>query len=83
MDKRVVGVASEESVGKERNDSIDGRHIQNSDAAREGPYASSEWLQEGSGMGRTSAAAPHDLYSYYGPYVSLQGRRFKAVAYRQ
>lgn len=83
MDKRVVGVASEESVGKERNDSIDGRHIQNSDAAREGPYASSGWLQEGSGMGRTSAAAPHDLYSYYGPYVSLQGRRFKAVAYRQ
>ena len=28
-------------------------------------------------MGRTSVAAPRDLYNYYGTYVSPQGRRMQ------
>jgi hypothetical protein len=34
FDERVVGVASEESVGEERNDCIYGRHVQDSDTVR-------------------------------------------------
>lgn len=38
--------------------------------------------QEGSEMKRTSAAAPQDLYSYYGT-LARRGIECKAVAYRQ
>ena len=58
FDERVVGVASEESVGQERNDCSYGRCVQNSNTVYRRVRTRYQTAAEGSGMERTSGAAP-------------------------
>ena len=74
--ERVVGVASEESVGEERNDCCHGRHVQDSDTEYRRGESGRIILQErGSETERTSAAAPKVLYSYYSTLARKEARR--------